>query len=678
MKKKFLIILLLSIVVFQMSAFTVVKANSSNGVHYQTYTEDHNGDLIPTQDAYLAVQVLNRFGDYTIDKPQDIFLKNDFLYIADTGNNRILVVDTEDLSVVAITNESMMKPTGLYVDDDYNLYVADPEAQKVFIFDEFGTLNQTITRPESILFGTKTLFRPSKIIVDKRNNLYIVGDGNYGGLIQLNQSGEYLGYFGANKSNITIRQKLIKSIFPEEIVSQYFSVVPLTPSNVSIDSEGMIYTVTRGTEVEAIRKLNIAGSNQLSETKTTSLTFTDVTSGPIGNIYATTDEGLIYEYDSEGNLIFLFGGKDVRSLYQGLFNTPAAIAVDDEYNLYVLDSVKSEIHLMIPTEFSFLVHSALSLYQDGQYVLSQEPWEKVLQYDYKFDMAHKGIGQSLYKQKLFNEALEKFELVNYKTGYSNAFWEIRNIWLTEHLNTLLILFTSLFGLGYIYKKFFKSKFELLILPIKSKVQSTEFAKESKFMLSVFKNPSNVMQEIQYDRGISLFGAFVLYGLLFIVRILSLTYTSPLFSESGTSIVSIVNEIIQFFGPILLLIVANYLVATISDGQGKLGQIFKAVSVSLIPLLLFSSLNIILSHVLTLNEAFIYGLVNTLGYAFSFIFLFVMVKDLHNYTLKKSFLNILLTLFTFMVFLVAILLLNLVWGEIAEFTSQLLKEVFNLG
>jgi DNA-binding beta-propeller fold protein YncE len=678
MMKKCMLLLFLLIGIFQSFAFSSVEANASNGVHYQTYTEDHEGILIPTQDAYLAVQVINRFGSYTLDKPQDLFLKDHFLYIADTGNNRILVINTDDLSVIAITDASMIRPTGLFVGDDLTLYVADPEAQKIFVFNASGVLEQTFERPDSILFGTKTLFRPSKIIVDKRNNLYIVGDGNYGGLIQLNQNGEYLGYFGANKSNITLRQKLIKSIFSEEIVSQYFSVVPLTPSNVSIDSEGMIYTVTRGTETEAIRKLNIAGSNKLTETRTTSLTFTDVTSGPIGNIYATTDEGLIYEYDAEGNLIFVFGGKDVRSLYQGLFNTPAAIAVDSNYNLFVLDSVKSEVHLMIPTEFSSLVHTALSLYQEGRYVLSQEPWEKVLQYDYKFDMAHKGIGQSLYKQKLFAEALEKFEMVDYQTGYSNAFWEIRNIWLTTHLNTVLIFIAALFGISYVFNRYFKSKYQLLVSPIRSKIKSTQFMKESRFALSVFHNPSNVMQEIQYDRGISLGGAMVLYGLLFIVRILSLTYTGPLFNQSGSNVVSIVNEMVQFFGPLLLLIVANYLVATINDGQGKFLQVVKAVSVSLMPLLLFMGLNILLSHVLTLNEAFIYRLVNGLGYGISLVFLFVMIKDLHNYTIKKALLNVLLTVFTFVIFLVAILLLNRVWGEIAEFITQLTKEVFNRG
>jgi hypothetical protein len=212
----------------------------------------------------------------------------------------------------------------------------------------------------------------------------------------------------------------------------------------------------------------------------------------------------------------------------------------------------------------------------------------------------------------------------------------------------------------------------------AKIQSTPFMKESKFILSVFKNPSNVMQEIQYDRGISLFGAMVLYGLLFLVRILSLTNSGPLFNQSGANFVSMVNEMVQFFGPLILLIIANYMVATINDGQGKFFQVVKAVAVSLLPLLFSTGLNILLSHILTLNEAFIYHLVNGLGYGFSAIFLLVMVKDLHNYTLKKSLFNMLLTVFTFVIFLVAILLLNRIWGEIAEFISQLMKEVFNRG
>jgi sugar lactone lactonase YvrE len=668
-----LFLTLLSLIAF----LPIVDAAFENGIPSTTYTEDYRGRLMPTQDAYLAVDVISQFGEYILDRPTDLFLDADHtLYIADTGNKRVLAVSAETGATRVFQDSAMKRPTGIFVTESNELYVADPEAQTVFVFQADGSLLKRLDKPTGPLYGETTLYRPSKVIVDRRGNVYLVGEGNYNGLIQLNRHGEYIGYFGANSSNATIRQKLIKSLFPEDIVETYFKIVPLTPSNATIDAEGMIYTITRGDAAEPLQKLNIASANQLTDLTTSSSLFLDVAVGPIGSMFVTSDDGLIYEYDRDGNLLFLFGGKDPRSMVKGLFNTISAIAVDDNHVLYVADSAKSEIHIMVPTDFGNLVHEALRLYQDGRYVESKAPWERVLETDYFFDMAHQGIGRALFKEGDMKGALERFSMIGDKAGYSDAFWEVRNQFLIDHLDWMLVTTLILVLAGALLKRLVPHWIEERKRRIREVLKSSRTSKDLSFAFRAIRNPADAMQEIGAGRGIAPSTTMFLFALLFVVKILEIYLTGLLFQTRDLQTISLVRELVSFFGPVALMILANYLVASITDGQGKFGHVVQAFAIAGTPLILFGVFNIALSHVLTLNERFLYTFVEILSYLLCAVLLFSMVKDLHNYSLKETLVNLFLTLFAFLVFLVFLILFNNVLGQLADFLSQILREVFS--
>ena len=54
---------------------------------YQTWTQGPNGWLVHTQDAYEPGKLLNP----GLKSPEDLFVYDERLYVADTGNARILV-----------------------------------------------------------------------------------------------------------------------------------------------------------------------------------------------------------------------------------------------------------------------------------------------------------------------------------------------------------------------------------------------------------------------------------------------------------------------------------------------------------------------------------------------------------------------------------------------------------
>ncbi|MDQ9752344.1 hypothetical protein RFZ03_17015, partial [Acinetobacter baumannii] len=70
-----------------------------------------------------------------------------------------------------------------------------------------------------------------------------------------------------------------------------------------------IYTVTPGEKNTSLKKLNIAGAN-LIEPDAYDGKETSVAVGNHNNVYVASSDGYIYEYNTEGDLLFVFGGRD--------------------------------------------------------------------------------------------------------------------------------------------------------------------------------------------------------------------------------------------------------------------------------------------------------------------------------------------------------------------------------
>lgn len=138
----------------------------------------------------------------------------------------------------------------------------DETAAKVFVFSLAGELLAEFGKPDSVLFGEKANFVPEKIAVDRRENIYIISRGNSNGIIQINaNNGEFIGYFAPNKTMVTPLTVFRKAIFTDEQLSKMIDTIPATAKNLNLDDKGLVYTVSQGEKVEAIRKLNMAGKN---------------------------------------------------------------------------------------------------------------------------------------------------------------------------------------------------------------------------------------------------------------------------------------------------------------------------------------------------------------------------------------------------------------------------------
>lgn len=672
MKKRhpYLLLLLIGLLFFTQTA-DVVEANTA----YKTFTEDGYGRYVETQTAYTVAETIVKFGDELFSQAQDMKIsESGFIYVADTGNGRILVGTPTGDFIRSFGEDVLKKPTGLFISHDEVIYVADEVAGKIFAFTADGALINTFGRPDSILFGETANFTPLKVAVDRRDNIYVISRGNSNGIIQINaNTGQFLGYFAPNATAVSPLTVFRRAIFTEEQLSKMIDIVPATSTNLNIDEKGLVYNVSQGERVEAIRKLNVAGGNIL-DTRVSDDFPTSIEIGSLENIFVASETGFIYEYTSEGNLLFVFGGQDDGRQRVGLFRRLAAIAVDANDTLYALDSDRNQIQSFQPTEFAELVHDALLLYQNGDYAESKAPWEEVIRLNSLFDFAYQGLGEAFYKDEQYNEALESFRQAKYHEGYSDAYWEVRNVWMREHIMTLIFAIVLLVALvkvlGYFERKYrFMRRFTTHL----TTTYRLKFLQDIFFIRNMIKHPIDTYYSIQYEnKGSALAASFWLF-ILYLIYIVDKYFTGFIFRYVRDGEYQLGMDTALFFGMIALVVGSNYLITTINDGEGTFKHVYTGFIYAFMPYFLFKPFIILISNFLTYNEAYLLSLANTIVYTWVAVLIFIMIKEMNDYTIRETIKIILITLFMMLIVVLSLFIVYILVVQMLQFVISVFNE-----
>lgn len=639
---------------------------------YATWAIGPGGELFRVQDAYTPVAEVA----LPLSAPQDMFLAPDgSLYVADTGHGRIVKLDN-NLQIVAEFGLGILQsPTGLFVDERGTLYIADVGKNAVVILGRDGSLLRQLGHPTEPLFGRGRQFRPRKIAVDARENLYIVSEGSVNGLVMMNTNGNFIGYFGANMAAMSLELLLRRLFLTREQLEQFVRVEAASPSNVAIDHRGLVYTATAGTASDrSIRKFNISGRNLLQEVYG-STTFRDLHVSESGLLVAVDANGRIFEYDLNGTLLFVFGAPDRGDQRLGLLSDPTAILRVGDY-LYVLDRARNAIVIYRATEFANSVHNGVRLHTEGFYQEARSYFLEVLAANGLFIMAYQALADAYFKQGDYALAINFYRLAEDRGGYSEAFWELRNAVLQQYLGSALLALLG-FGLAAsISTRLIRRHGRLeLLRDWARRAQKIRLVDDAIFLFRFIKQPVDSFYYIKQDLRGSLLFALLLYAWLVIARILELYLTSFVFSPfASPAQIHVATEVVYVVLPLLLWNAANYLVATISDGEGRLRHVIIGSAYSLFPYALLALPIALLSNLLTLNEAFIYTLATQLIWFWSGLMLFIMVGEVHNYSVSETVRNILITLFTMAMLLLAGYILYVLFNQLYEFITAILQEV----
>ncbi|MBQ9120492.1 MAG: YIP1 family protein [Lachnospiraceae bacterium] len=659
------------------ATLTPVMANAATP--YKTYTVDGYGYVTETQTAYTPYETIEKIGEQAFVTPVDLCLDEDgLMYIADSGLKKIIVADSEGNFLHYIGEGILNAPTGVYVSADKRIYVADKGAKLVYVFNEAGEVIETYGKPTSPIYGADLDFKPMKIVANESGTLYLICEGNTNGIVQISpvDGGTFLGYFGTNFTNLSAMAILQRMILSDAQRAKLLSNIPSTPTNLAIDEKGLIYTVTQGDGDYSLKKLNIAGNN-LIVPDAYDEQCAAVTTGNFKNIYVASSNGYVYEYNSEGELLFVFGGRDDGRQRVGLCSKVEAIAVDKQDRIYLLDSDKKQVNIYEPTEFTNLLHEALELYAKGRYEESMEPLTKVLEMNTLFDYANKAMGRAYLQIEDYDNALKYARLSKDLDGYSDSYWEIRNLWLKNNLVTAFFVIVALVILVKVLK-YLQAK-KGIFNPIKKawrKVSDKTLYQQVRYSTYFIKHPIDGCYGVRREGKASFLCSMILLVAFIVISIINKYYCGFLFKNVREGRYNLVQDI----GSVLLIFFAltacNYLVVTIKDGEGSFKQLVSAYAYCLTPYIILMPFLIVISNMITYNEYFIIQFAMLCIYAWVLILIFMAIKEVNNYTVKETVVVIILTLFTLLIAALILFIVYVLCSQAIDFVTTVCREVVN--
>lgn len=662
------------LIAFAMSADTlIVQADAP----YKTYTVDGYGYVSETQTAYLPYETITKIGEEALNAPTDFTLLDDgYMYILDSGNARVVVSDMEANLVTTFGEGVLVNPRGIYVTPEHLCYVADRDARAVFVFNADGELINTYGKPTAPLYGETQDFLPLKVIANEAGTMYIICESNTNGVVQISpvDGGTFLGYFGTNGTDPSLWNIIWRSIQTDAQRAKSRGNIPATPDNMAIDEKGLIYTVTRGEGYDTLKRLNIAGINMIEPDAYEEVPAA-VAVGNHDNVFVASQMGYIYEYNNEGDLLFVFGGSDDGQQRIGLSTKVEAIQVGTDDKIYVLDSDKAQIQIYEPTEFTDYLHQALYLFSKGRYTESKEPLTEVLKMNNLFDYANMAMGRALYKEENYHDAVYYARLAKDYEGYSDAFWEIRNNWLKHNLAAVIIILFALFVIKKIIDVLDKKK-HILDKPraVMHKVGDVKIIKQLRYMFYYMRHPIDGCYGIKREGRVSLLSANILLVLIMLFYIINKYFCGFLMKnvrEGSYDILSDIGFIVIVLG---LVVGCNYLMCTINEGEGKIKHIYCSFLYSMAPYLVFTPIIFLMSHVVTFNEVFFIEFAQLFMIVWIAVLVFIAIKEINNYKVKETFKIIGLTVFTILIACLLAFIIYVLWSQVFDFLQSVFGEV----
>lgn len=459
------IIKILSIFFIWLSAFSTLFVSADAPYVNYNYSEE-TGKLIYAPQAYLPERVVyaGELGLSDFKNAADIFYRDGCLYVLDSGNSRVVALNS-DFSLKSVFNFSFPDETeenrdisgakGVFVSAD-TVYIADTlHARIIAASRENGQVSRLITVQKAEALGQGFVFKPAAVAVDSDGLLYVVGDGTYEGVINMNADGDFLGFFGSNTVSTSVWDLFWRRFSTKKQRKTMLQLIPQDFSGIDIDSSGFLLTTAYTAQNGAmVKRLNPGGTDVIrnrsrigvagdpgtiwSGSMAGKSSFSDIAAGS-DNIYACLDykRGKVFCYDNDGYMLYNFG---TISDQTGGFSAPAALTyLGDNSRIAVLNSETGGITVFGATDYAEMINTGIHYEMRLEYDTAFGYWNKVIALNSGCDFAHNSLGQIYFNNSEYGKAKSEFRKANNRNMYSKAVKELRSEWIFGNIHIILII-----------------------------------------------------------------------------------------------------------------------------------------------------------------------------------------------------------------------------------------------
>jgi len=663
-----------------------------------------------------------------IDTPTD--LETDDLgnvYIADKANNRIVVLDRyyklkfildEFVNEQGIVDD-LNQPQGVYITADKivegehvpgKIYVCDTGNKRIVTYDRNGNFLAVIPEPESEMFESGSIYRPIAVAVDKYDRLYVVSSTTYQGIIVMTDEGEFTQFIGAQKVVISAWDIIWRRFQTEEQRDKSSEYLSTEFNNITVNERGHVYVTTssidegqlesaiigkdKSGDYAPVKLLNASGAEIMSrngfyppsgeidiqstgkksETVFGVSTVTDVAVGPNSTwSIIDTKRSKVFTYDIQGNLLFAFGDTG-RQLGNISNNGLTAITYQGD-NMLLLDTVSKSFTVYQLTEYGEILHQALWNTNERQYDKAVDDWIEILKRNSNFDAAYVGIGNALYRDGKYSEAIEYYKSAYDTENYSKAYQELRKNWIsgsTLFIPNLLLIVIFIIVIIILVMKFMKYAAKVN-KRVSTSGEKITYGKELLYAFHVIFHPFDGFWDLKHEKRGSIRAAVTILAasvVAFYYNAIGKGYVMNPEGNYSTIFLTIIGVLVPFF----LFITANWCLTTLFEGEGSFKDIFMVAGYSMTPFVFIVIPVTIASNFVVAKETAILTLLITIAFIWMALLLILGVQVIHDYSIGKNFLTIIGTLLGIICIMFIVLLFSALLGKLVSFIANIVVEL----
>lgn len=202
-----------------------------------------------------------------------------------------------------------------------------------------------------------------------------------------------------------------------------------------------------------------------------------------------------------------------------------------------------------------------------------------------------------------------------------------------------------------------------------------FSKEKwKYAFYTVSHPMDAYYEIRHrDRG-SVPVAIVLVILFAISFSINRISANFVVNDVDPLEVNLLTELVAVLLFYLLFCIGNWSITCLMEGEGRMKDICIAFGYAMIPMIVCFNLGTIFSQFTTEDEAAFYYLIIGLGIAYGVLMMLMGIMTVHNYTLGKTLLTVLLTFISMLIIIFVVLLLADSINQVYNFFYSIYQEL----
>ena len=618
----------------------------------------------------------------------DVCSADGYTYILDSASSKVYILDKDyklktEINKIVYKGEtlSITGASGIFV-KDAKIYIADTKNARILVINNGGEVLHYLTLPESKLIPSDFKYSPQKIAVDSRDYRYISSDGSYYGALVYSPTMDFLGFYGANAVAVSVGDAIknfINKIFStDEKRAASVRALPYQFTDFVVGPNDFVYTVTSisGTETPKgqVKRLNPGGKDVLGAedynfadeannlSKPQALKAIDVDKDGFFYVLESGAYNRIFWYDKESNLICVFGGSKGLQAQKGTVSLGGAITVNGT-DVIVSDPVSKNVTVYSITDYGKSVRTTQLDTLNDDFEQTVESWNEVIMADVNNQLAYRGLAKAYYTMGDYANAIEFAKLGADRETYADSFVKLRTAflekWFTLGFLGIAVVLVALIWILHLKKK------KGLILVKNEKVKN---------MFSSVFHPFESFRLVKEKNMGSVLCATVLLVLFYAVAAVSDVASGYAFNRFDASSYNSIFVLLRTVALVLLFVISNWLVCVLMGGIGKLKEIYIVTCYSLIPTIVSTVTGIVLSHVLSPDEFVFVTIFQAICVAYTFIILAVGIMKIHDYEFGKFLGTTAVTVIAMMIIVFLIFLVFMLAQQVYGWIGTIFTEI----